>query len=168
MAQRSQVRSLHQHGVPGFEAVATNDDMRTAIRAAVEQSGPRAVWDVVDRATIDRFLFHHPATAKRVRDLWAESGLTNTGEMSAALAQQSPRPVPLVDELAALDLPVMILIGFWDRNAGVDACRDLATRLPNAHLRVFHNSAHFPNAEEPARYIEDIATFLTTRRTPNA
>jgi len=50
----------------GFEAVATNDDMRTAIRAAVEQSGPRAAWDVVDRATIDRFLFHQPATAKRV------------------------------------------------------------------------------------------------------
>jgi proline iminopeptidase len=144
----------------GFEAVATDNEMRAAIRTAVEQSGPRAAWDVVDRATVDRFLFHNPASAKTVRALWAESGLVNTGELSAALAEQPPRPIPLVDELAALDLPVLILIGLWDRNAGVDACRDLATRLPQAQLCVFDDSAHFPNVEEPGRYVNAVAAFL--------
>ncbi|MGW7682478.1 alpha/beta fold hydrolase [Kribbella sp. NPDC054772] len=144
----------------GFEAVAANDDMRTAIRAAVARSGPRAVWDVADRETTDRFLFHQSATAKLVRGLWEESGLVNTGDMSAALAKQPSRPVPLVDELAGLDLPVLVLVGLWDRNAGVDACRDLVTRLPRAVLRVFDNSAHFPNVEEPDRYITEIADFL--------
>jgi proline iminopeptidase len=145
----------------GFEAVAADDEMRTAIRAAVAESGPRAVWDVVDRATVDRFLFHQPAAARRVRELWEESGLINTGEMAAALAKQPPRPVPLVDELAAVEVPVLVLVGFWDRNAGVDACRDLATRLPDAELRVFGESAHFPNVEEPDRYAAEIAAFLS-------
>jgi proline iminopeptidase len=144
----------------GFEAVAPDDEMRTAIRAAVAASGPRAVWDVVDRPTVDRFLFHQPATAQRVRELWEQSGLTNTGEMAAALAKGPQRALPLAAELAAVDVPVLVLVGLWDRNAGVDACRDLATRLPNARLRVFENSAHFPNAEEPDRYVAEIAGFL--------
>ena len=144
----------------GFEAVAAGDEMRAAIRAAVAESGPHAVWDVVDRETVDRFLFHQPGTGRRVRELWAASGLTNTGEMAAALAKEPPRQVPLVDELAALDVPVLVLVGFWDRNAGVDACRDLGTRLPRAQLRVFEESAHFPNVEEPDRYTAAIAAFL--------
>lgn len=143
----------------GFEAVAADDEMRAAIRAAVAESGPSAVWDVVDRETVDRFLFRRPAAARRVRELWAESGLVNTGEMAAALAGEPPRSVPLVDELAALEVPVLVLVGFWDRNAGVDACRDLAARLRRAQLRVFDDSAHFPNVEEPDRYLAEIAAF---------
>lgn len=152
----------------GFEAVATDDEMRTAIRSAVEQSGPHAAWDVVDRETTDRFLFHQPASAKQVRDLWEESGLINTGEMAADLGKQPPRVVPLVDDLAALHIPVLVLVGFWDRNAGVDACRDLTTRLPHARLRVFDDSAHFPNVEETERYIDEIAAFLAARRDPDS
>ena len=143
----------------GFEAVAADDEMRAAIRAAVAESGPGAVWDVVDRETVDRFLFRRPAAARRVRELWEESGLINTGEMAAALAAEPPRRVPLVDELAALDVRVLVLVGFWDRNAGVDACRDLAARLPRAQLCVFGESAHFPNVEEPDRYLAEIAAF---------
>ncbi|WP_427886918.1 alpha/beta fold hydrolase [Kribbella sp. GL6] len=146
----------------GFEAVAADAAMRTAIRAAVDRSGPRAVWDVVDRETTDRFLFHQPEVGRRVRELWAESGLVNTGAMAAAVAAQPARAVPLADDLAAVDLPVLILIGLWDRNAGVDGPRDLATRLPRAHLCVFANSAHFPNAEEPEQYVEEVERFLRT------
>lgn len=76
-----------------------------------------------------------------------------------ALAAEPPRRVPLVDELAALEVRVLVLVGFWDRNAGVDACRDLATRLPQAQLHVFGESAHFPNVEEPDRYLAEIAAF---------
>jgi proline iminopeptidase len=144
----------------GFEAVAADDGLRTAIRKAVADAGPRAVWEVVDRETTDRFLFHQPAVGRRIRELWEESGLVNTGEMEAALAKQPPRPTQLADELAALDLPVLILVGIWDRNAGVDACRDLTTRLPNARLHVFHDSAHFPNAEQPEEYVAEVAAFL--------
>jgi proline iminopeptidase len=148
----------------GFEAVAADNEMRHAIRAVVQESGPRAVWEVVDRETVDRFLFHRPGAAERVRELWAESGLVNTGEMAADLAKQPPREVPLVDELAELDVPVLILVGLWDRNAGVDGCRDLATRLPHAELRVFEDSAHFPNVEEPDRYVEEVARLLSGLR----
>ncbi|MBE1605634.1 alpha/beta fold hydrolase [Actinopolymorpha pittospori] len=96
----------------------------------------------------------------RVRHLWEESGIVNTGEMAAALAKLPPREIPLVDQLSALDVPTLIIIGLWDRNAGVDACRDLASRLPQARLRVFEGSAHFPNVDEPGRYVEEIASFM--------
>jgi proline iminopeptidase len=42
-----------------------------------------------------------------------ESGLINTGKMATDLAKQSPRPVPLADELAAIDLQVLVLVGFY-------------------------------------------------------
>ncbi|WP_350279671.1 alpha/beta fold hydrolase [Kribbella sp. HUAS MG21] len=150
----------------GFEAVAASDELRTAIRAAAAGGGPSAVWEVVDRETTDRFLFHQPEVGRRIRELWEESGLVNTGELAAALAKQRPRPAPLADELAALDLPVLVLVGLWDRNAGVDPCRDLTTRLPNARLHVFHHSAHFPHAEEPEEYAAEVAAFLAGEPAP--
>ncbi|MFG1906782.1 alpha/beta fold hydrolase [Kribbella sp. NPDC048928] len=152
--------------VSGFEAVATDKALRTAIRAAQERSGPSSVWDVVDRKTTDRFLFHRPGVATLVRDLWERSGLVNMGAMDAALAAQPPRTRPLVDELAEVDVAVLVLIGLWDRNAGVDGPRDLATRLPRAELRVFEDSAHFPNVEETTRYVGEVARFLVERRIP--
>ncbi len=150
----------------GFDAVAPDDQIRTAIRTAYQRGGPDAVWDVVDRETVDRFLFHQPGSARRVRHLWEEGGIVNTGKMAAALAKLPAREVPLIDQVAALDVPTLILIGLWDRNAGLDACRDLASRLPRARLRIFDNSAHFPNVDEPDRYVEEIKSFLADDVTP--
>ncbi|MEV4266416.1 alpha/beta fold hydrolase [Kribbella sp. NPDC049584] len=60
----------------GFDAVAADNKMRTAIRTAVERSGPTAAWDVVDRATVDRFLFHKPVSAETVRALGRRADLS--------------------------------------------------------------------------------------------
>lgn len=138
----------------GFDALATSADMRTAIR-----SDPENVWELVDQPTVDRFLFHDPAVAVTIRALWAESGLVNTGKMATALGTAPPRPVPLIDDLAAIDVPVLAIVGLWDRNYGVDAVRDMVTRLPGATLLVLHESAHFPNIEEPAAFSEAVLTF---------
>lgn len=144
----------------GFDAVAADDETRASIRRAAARGGIDAVWDVVDQSTVDRFLFHVPGSANRVRALWRASGLHNSGAMAAALASAPARCRPLVDDLAQISVPTLILIGLWDRNAGVDAARDLATRLQSAQLVVFEQSAHFPNVDEPDRYVEVIIDFL--------
>jgi len=135
----------------GFDAIAANADLRAAIRAR-----PDVVWDLVDQATVDRFLFHHPDTARQVRALWGESGLINTGKMAAALAAAPVRAVPLIDELASCSIPTLAIVGLWDRNYGVDAVRDMVTRLDDAGLLVLQDSAHFPNLEEPDAFCQAV------------
>ena len=66
----------------------------------------------------------------------------------------------LADDLAALDLPTLILIGLRDRHVGVNLARSLADRLPRSSLRLFTNSAHLPDEEEPALYVAGIRDFL--------
>lgn len=117
------------------------------------------VWQNVDTETVDRLLFHNRAAAKLNRRLWSESGLINTGYMLAALAQQSA-DVPLLDRLAALNVPTLVMAGLYDRNTGVEACRDVASMLPQGRLLIFEESAHFPDMEEPDRYAAAVRAFV--------
>lgn len=145
----------------GFDAVATDADLRAAIRAR-----PDDVWELVDQATVDRFLFRHPESAREVRALWAESGLVNTGKMAAALAAAPARAVPLIDELASCSTPTLAIVGLWDRNYGVDAVRDTITRLGAAELLVLERSAHFPNLEEPDAFCQAVLRHVARHCVP--
>ena len=72
----------------------------------------------------------------------------------------------LVDDLAALGLPTLILIGLWDRHVGFDLARSLADRLPRSALRLFTASAHLPDEEEPDAYAAAILDFLHADGSP--
>ncbi|WP_169312822.1 alpha/beta fold hydrolase [Thermaerobacter marianensis] len=52
------------------------------------------------------------------------------------------------------------MVGLHDRNAGVDVCRDISTKLSRSRLVVFERSAHFPDIEEPERYAAEVRRFL--------
>lgn len=147
----------------GFQQVAYGEVARV-VRDIINTTEPLVsrldqVWQNVDTETVDRLLFHNHAAAKLNRRLWSESGLINTGYMLAALAQQSAE-VPLLDRLAALNVPTLVIAGLYDRNTGVEACRDVASTLPDARLLVFEHSAHFPDMEEPDRYAAAVRAFL--------
>jgi proline iminopeptidase len=79
-------------------------------------------------------------------------------EMAMALIG-TERP-ELVDELAEVDVPTLILAALWDRHVGFDMPRDLATRLPRPTLEIFTRSAHSIADEEPTKYVETIRAFL--------
>ncbi|HVX47276.1 MAG TPA: alpha/beta fold hydrolase [Mycobacteriales bacterium] len=165
--ERVRALILNGFGAPGplavspqpaaFDAVTTDEILRARIR---ECDTADDIWAIVDQPTVNRFLFRRPESAVRVRELWTESGTVNTGAMAAALADQPPRERPLIDDLAELEIPILALIGLYDRNAGVDACRDLVTRVHDGHLVVFDGSAHFPHIEQTGDYIRAIAEFL--------
>jgi len=147
----------------GFQQVAYGEVARV-VRDILNTNDPLTtrldqVWQNVDTETVDRFLFHNHPAAKLNRRLWSESGLINTGYMLAALTQQTA-DVPLLDRLAALPVPALVMVGLYDRNTGVEACRDVTTRLPAARLSVFEHSAHFPDMEEPDRYAALVRAFL--------
>lgn len=148
----------------GFQLVAYGEVAR-AVRDIIHTDDSLAarleqVWQSVDTETVDRFLFHNHAAAQLNRRLWSESGLINTGYMLAALARQTAT-VPLLDRLPALQVPTLVLVGLYDRNTGLEACRDVATLLPHARLVMFEHSAHFPELEEPDQYAATVRAFLS-------
>lgn len=122
------------------------------------------VWEVVDRETVDRLLFQDPAVARLNRRLWDESGLVNTGDMSRALDRQPRDAPPLLDRLAGIRAPTLVVVGRHDRNTGVKVSRAVAARIPGAELAIFEASAHFPEMEEPERYAATVEQFLGVGR----
>jgi proline iminopeptidase len=117
-------------------------------------------WEIADTETVDRLLFVDPTNARRNRSMWEESGLLNTGEMARALSKQKGIDVPLSRRMAAVQQPTLVLSGLHDRNVGVDVARDVSIALPDARLKIFNHSAHFPDFEESVAYAAAVEDFL--------
>ncbi len=145
----------------GFEAVAQGETTRVTA-SILQQPLPltqrlERVWNSVAVETVDRFLFNKGAAAKINRQLWSESGLTNTGDMHKALASQ--QRISLLERVQKINLPALVMVGRHDKNVGVDLCARLVESMPQASLVVFEHSAHFPDLEEPELYTATIHDF---------
>lgn len=121
------------------------------------------MWGAADTRTVDRLLFVDSAAARRNRAMWDASGLRNTGQMYRALRRRPAAAPGLVERAAAIAAPTLLVVGLHDRNVGVDAVRDLADRIPRARLAILERSAHFPDAEETGRFVEEVRAFLAER-----
>ena len=104
-----------------------------------------------------RFLYYDPTVTPAREALWAEIPDMN---MDLARAIVGTERVGLADDVAALALPTLVMIGLWDRHVGVDVAHDLADRLPHGVFRLFEHSAHLIDEEEPERYVTVITDFL--------
>lgn len=147
----------------GFGEVAQGDvgaRVQAILREALSpEEQLERVWGVVDTPTVDRFLFQRADVAARNRALWAESGLTNSGAMHRVLAAQPPTGT--AQHLTEITAPTLILAGRHDRNVPLAQLKRLAAALPAGQLHVFGSSAHFPDVEEPDRYVQAVLAFLT-------
>lgn len=162
----SDMGSEHQGWVQlhGFCSVAQGE-VRGHIAEVLALADPpkdklERVWALVDTPTVDWFLFHNQAATRLNRDLWNQSGLTNSGDIHRALAVQPRESLLLRAGVAELSIPTLLLVGLYDRNVGVDYVRDLSETLPNSRLEVFDRSAHFPDIEEPEKYAETVRRFI--------
>ncbi len=147
----------------GFRAVARDrtkgviERILSSIAVAEDKAG--SVWAEADTDLVDRFLFQDPIAARSNRELWRRSGLVNTGAMDRALRRSGERVVPRA-RLGAIAAPTLVLVGRHDRNCGVRPSEEVARRIPRAELRIFEESAHFPDIEEPAAYAWAVREFL--------
>lgn len=150
--------------IAGFVALVSGESGQR-VREAAHAPEPvdvrwNRVWGVVDTETVDRLLFHDPARARENRRMWQESGLKGNPQFYRALRRQ-PAPVfPLLERARAARVPTLVLVGLHDRNTGVEASRDLAGAIPGARLVVLQKSAHFPDHEETAAYVQEVRHFL--------
>ena len=63
-------------------------------------------------------------------------------------------------ELQCVDVPVLLLWGTEDTNAGVDQARAFAARLPDATLDIVEEAGHAPWIDQPARCAGATRDFL--------
>ncbi len=117
------------------------------------------VWEIVDTETTDKLLFHNREYAKQIRKLWEESGINNTDLMYKALKKQQ-NELLLLERVAQINIPTLIFVGLYDRNVGIDLCRDFSSKIPNSKLIIFEKSAHFPDIEESEKYAQLVEDFI--------
>ncbi|NUO59268.1 MAG: alpha/beta hydrolase [Hamadaea sp.] len=117
------------------------------------------LWAAMDEPTGARFSLHDPAT-RRPPGLPEGEGLARNVAFSEALLAER-RDAALLDDLADVDVPALVIVGLYDRNVGVDACRDIVDRMPDARLAVMLRSAHAP-IEEPEAYAAAMTAFLVS------
>ncbi|MGZ0147333.1 alpha/beta fold hydrolase [Kribbella sp. WER1] len=135
-------------------------DERTALRAQLaDVTAPlertvTALGAIAQSANAAAFFYHDPS------NIPADDDNAPPPNMEVAMALVGNERPDLIDDLATLDVPALILAGLWDRQVGFDIPRDLATRLPSATLEIFQHSAHSIDEEEPTAYVESIRKFL--------
>jgi len=101
-----------------------------------------------------RFTYYDPTAIPE------PEGQESEMNMELALALVGTERPELADELAATEIPALVMIGLWDRHVGFDIARDLADHLPNAELSIFDRSAHLIDEEQPTEYVEAITKYL--------
>jgi proline iminopeptidase len=117
------------------------------------------VWGLVNTETVDLLLFENQEVAKKNRELWEESGLVNTGLMAKVL-QKTPAASPLANRLKVIGQRTLIIVGVFDRNTGVPVSKIIHRELKNSQLVLFEKSAHFPDLEETAKFVQVVQGFL--------
>ena len=120
-----------------------------------------AFWNVARRDEVIRFLFHDPEKGRKVFGMWAESRISNTGEVMKALMQEN-RAINLYDAASGVAAPALILTGVYDRNGALPASMRIKQEIKGSRIKFFENSAHFPDVEEPELFVNTIRDWLRT------
>ena len=69
----------------------------------------------------------------------------------------------VLDQLATLQVPMLLVWGRWDRLVPVDQAISLQATVPAARLRIIERSGHCPQAERPDEFLLAVERFLSRR-----
>ena len=148
--------------IQGFYAIA-DSIMKNSIENILKDTIPvqqklSNIWNASNTEMVDKFLFLNLENAKKNRQLWKESNLTNTGLMAKVYMENAKGD--LVEKAAGLQTPCLLICGIYDKNGGFHTGTSLKQVLPNSILKLYENSAHFPDIEETERFAADVKNFI--------
>ncbi|NDK56360.1 alpha/beta fold hydrolase [Pontibacter sp. BT213] len=151
--------------IQGFYAIG-DSSLRSGIEKVLKDTTTLQVkygnvWNLANTAIVDKFLFVSQEKARLNRQLWQESKLKNTGLMAKVYIQHNK--ADLVQKANGLQTPTLLISGIYDKNGGLHTGLALKQVLPNSSLNLYHNSAHFPDIEEPQRFASDVKTFVSSK-----
>jgi pimeloyl-ACP methyl ester carboxylesterase len=82
------------------------------------------------------------------------------------LMADDTEPLPSVDDLSELELPVLVINGEHDSEARIGAGTDLARALSDVRLAVIPAAGHLANLDNPGAYNAALGEFLSSEYAP--
>jgi proline iminopeptidase len=139
--------------------------------AAVEPGSQRRcnMWGdgVFKAGGMQRFvngnMFPKSETEALINQADRANGLRNRGELSNALIRQGVLDYRFT-QTSALRMPVLVIAGERDLQAGIEPQREFVAKVPSARMLAYDQGGHFMWAEEPERFARDVISFLTSPR----
>ena len=115
-----------------------------------------------EREAYDRqIMYPDPSVERRMDSVNAARGVRNTGELGRALFQQGGLGTYQFRAFDRITMPVLVLAGRHDGAAVPEGLRELASQLPRARYVELERSGHFPYLDEPERFAELVAGFVS-------
>ena len=99
---------------------------------------------------------HRPDVVEQARGLMAANPAAG---FVGALEAMKRRP-DVSDELAAIDVPTLVVVGEDDKVSPVEVAESMASRIPQARLVVVPDAGHLSSLEAPEAFNEALADFL--------
>lgn len=132
---------------------------RSRVAHTARTAGTKPIADAMIQTLLaPRTLGERPAVVDRVRSMITG---TPSETVIAALAGMAARHDASAD-LAALDIPVLVLVGEHDALTPPDVARSMAERMPRATLEIIPDAGHVSNLENPGAFNAALAGFLET------
>jgi 2-hydroxy-6-oxonona-2,4-dienedioate hydrolase len=139
------------------------------LAVAWAKTPPGAAWRAWSKAQL---LFAHPQLAPAAWTAEQYRLARLPGFLDAALAALRGQLDPggqrevLLDRLARLEMPTLIVWGAWDRVFPPYQARDAVARLPKGSLALVPDCGHMPHIERPEAFVAALEEFLGPRSSP--
>jgi proline iminopeptidase len=138
-------------------------ELREQVTSSWERETAVGTEDEAAALLADQMPFHFkdPRGAALKEYLSRTAGLARYApDVIRHFAAQDYGGIDVEDRLGEVTHPVLVLSGRHDRACAVGASQDMASRLPDAELVIFEDSAHMTFAEEQDAYLAAVRRFL--------
>ncbi|HUQ64133.1 MAG TPA: alpha/beta fold hydrolase [Acidimicrobiales bacterium] len=133
---------------------------RVSQQRQVAESGTDELIDnSLDNLLSDDTKQQRPEVVARARKLMEQSPPAG---VIGALDAMRRRP-DASDELASIDVPVLVIVGAADRTSPPEVAARMAEQIPNATLEVLPGAGHLSNLEVPEAFNRALIRFLGTQ-----
>lgn len=125
-------------------------------RQVAESGAAELIENSLDNLLSDDTKQHRPEVVERARNLMIENPPAG---LIGGIDAMRRRP-DAVDELAGIDVPVLVIVGAADKTSPPEVAADMAARLPDARLEVIPGAGHLSNLEAPEAFNAALISFL--------
>lgn len=132
---------------------------RRGAAARVRAEGPAGFLDEFVPRLVDPRDEASLAAARRIADEQAAEGIARALEALGGRADRRP-------DLAAMDLPALVIVGERDELTPPSCAEALVEGLPDAQLAVIADAGHLTALERPRQFTDAVRAFLE-RRVPD-